>query len=94
MSQSIRFVSRILVLALLTLGCVAVCSQPAGAQDTYQWDAGVGTGSTIEDGPGTWSVGIPNWHNQTATANDQPWANGNDAVIGGGTGGSHPGGKP
>ena len=54
-----------------------------GAADTCQWDAGVGTGSIVEDGGGAWRVGEPNWRNQTTGGNDQTWADGNDAVFGG-----------
>jgi len=61
---------------------------PAGAQDTYQWDAGVGTGSTVEDGGGIWQVGGPNWYDQTTPANDQNWVDGNHALFGGGAGGA------
>jgi len=60
---------------------------PASAE-TYQWDAGVGTGDTIQDGGGTWQVSQPNWYNQTTFSSDQTWVDGNDAVFGGGAGGT------
>jgi len=61
---------------------------PAGAQSNYQWDAGVGTGSTVQDGGGTWSVGGPNWYRQSPSANDQNWVDGNNALFGGGASGT------
>ena len=54
----------------------------AGAQ-TYIWDADAGTGGN-QDGGGIWQVGTPNW-DVGGNAN-QNWTDGNDAVIGVGSG--------
>ncbi|QIF00280.1 autotransporter-associated beta strand repeat-containing protein [Roseimicrobium sp. ORNL1] len=53
--------------------------------DILQWDTGVGTAG-VQDGGGNWQVGSGNWLNQTTATPDVVWADGNDAVFGGGTG--------
>ena len=63
---------------------------PAGAQVDYQWDADAGAGG-IQDGGGTWQVGVGNW-DAGGTPNSN-WADGvdpdwNNAVFGGGTAGT------
>ena len=63
---------------------VFVCGGPAQAQ-TYTWDAVAGNGQ-IDDGPGTWSVGGPNWFD--GTNYDQNWYDGANAVFGGGVSGT------
>ena len=60
---------------------------PAGAA-TYQWDAVADGDSVVQDGGGAWQVDVGNWRDQTTSANDATWVDGNDAVFGGGTGGT------
>lgn len=55
--------------------------------DVLQWDTGVGT-SGVQEGAGTWQIGVGNWLNQTTVTPDVVWSDGNDAVFGGGTGGA------
>lgn len=55
------------------------------AQSNYTWDVATGD-SAITDGSGTWQVGVGNWYN--GTSYDQNWANGNNAIFGGGTAGA------
>ena len=55
---------------------------------TYTWDDVTGD-SAIADGVANfsnWQVGVANWYD--ATTYDQNWADGNDAVFGGGTAGT------
>ena len=61
---------------------------PAGAQLTYQWDAVAGGDAVVDDGSGTWQVGVGNWQDTTTPLVDQNWADGNDALFGGGSGGT------
>jgi fibronectin-binding autotransporter adhesin len=67
----------------LAATCLLVCSSIEAAN--FTWDALPGD-SSLSDGGGTWQVGVGNWHD--GTSYDQVWANGNKAIIGGGTAGT------
>jgi autotransporter-associated beta strand protein len=56
-----------------------------GRAATYTWDTVTGD-SSITDGAGIWQVGVANWFD--GALYDQVWADGNDAVFGGGTAGT------
>lgn len=58
---------------------------PPAAADTLIWDADNGTAGG-QDGTGTWTLGQPNWFNQTQTLQNQSWVNGSDAIFGSGSG--------
>lgn len=51
----------------------------------YKWDTVTGDGSAITEGGGTWQVGVGNWNN---AGSDVTWADGNNAVFGGGSAGT------
>ncbi|WP_294391175.1 autotransporter-associated beta strand repeat-containing protein, partial [Prosthecobacter sp.] len=53
--------------------------------DVLVWDTNTVT-DDAQDGTGTWTVGAPNWFNQTQTLQNQVWVNGSDAVFGAGSG--------
>lgn len=53
--------------------------------DILVWDANNATAGA-QDGSGTWTVGLPNWFNQTGGLNNQSWIDGSDAIFGSGTG--------
>lgn len=70
------------ILMFVAVAGLAFGGAPADAA-TLTWDADSGTAG-IQDGPGTWQVGVGNWDDGTPNV---PWADGNDAVFGGGSGG-------
>ena len=76
------------ILCMAAVAGLVFAVAPTGAQEIYQWDAQSGSGSTVEDGEGTWEVGVGNWQNQTTPGNDVIWVDGNDAVFGGGGSGT------
>ncbi|MEZ5387350.1 MAG: autotransporter-associated beta strand repeat-containing protein [Prosthecobacter sp.] len=60
-------------------------SYQAGRADILVWDAASGTAGA-QDGAGTWTLGAPNWFNQTTTTDDVNWVDGSDAIFGAGNG--------
>ena len=53
--------------------------------DTLVWDVTPGTPGA-QDGAGTWTLGAPNWLNQTTTTDNVNWVDGSDAIFGSGSG--------
>ncbi|NNM30438.1 MAG: hypothetical protein HKO57_13030 [Akkermansiaceae bacterium] len=72
-STTHRFALPLLLAALVGPGAQAA---------VLTWDTATGDGTTITEGGGTWQVGVGNWND---TGADVLWADGNEAVIGGGT---------
>lgn len=71
---------------VLFLSCLLlILPFQAGKADILVWDADAGSAG-IQDGAGAWTLGQPNWFNQTQTLDNQAWADGSDAIFGGGSG--------
>lgn len=67
------------------LGVVIALTATYAGADTLQWDATPGnSGAQDGVGGGIWQAGAANWFKSAPTpvAQDQVWANGNDAVFG------------
>jgi len=74
---------RRLLKPLPTLALIGQLMVPfqSGFGDVLVWDADALTPGT-QDGAGAWSVGQPNWFNQTQTLDNQSWVDGSNAVFG------------
>ena len=70
---------------LVVLLLASLLMTEATRADVLVWDTNTVT-DDAQDGTGTWTVGAPNWFNQTQTLQNQVWVNGSDAVFGAGSG--------
>ena len=67
------------------LSCLLLVPFHAVRSDTLVWDVTTGT-TGAQDGAGTWTLGAPNWFNQTSTIDNVNWVDGSDAIFGSGSG--------
>ena len=69
----------------IVMAMLFVLSLQTGRADTLVWDVTTGTPGA-QDGAGTWTLGAPNWFNQTSTTDNVNWVDGSDAIFGAGSG--------
>ena len=84
MFSTLRLFRRSIAFWMMALMAFWQVGQPLSAA-TFVWDAGTGD-AAITDGTGAWQSGVGNWFD--GVNYDQVWADGNDAVFGGGTDGA------
>ena len=70
---------------VLCLSCLFLGALQPALGDNLVWDFDAVT-PVAQDGTGTWTLGQPNWFNQTQTLDNQVWVNGSNAIFGAGSG--------
>ncbi len=73
------------LIQVLCLSCLVLGSLRSALADDLVWDFDAVTPGA-QDGAGTWTLGQPNWFNQTQTLDNQVWVDGDNAIFGAGTG--------